>query len=277
MSKLKEILLIIPISFFPFCLISQNYMNIAEMKEIVNKINSDSKFTKNSHIKSIEGYYKKRGKDSILISSKLFDKNGNLLESQSRRFNKIKDIDHRYYFYDSLNKRVEEYSIISFTSSNFKHDYLKYNYDSKGEIISILDGDGFNDITFYPYQSLKPIHDSSIVKTDSLGKLIYEIFYDNITSDNDTIITTEKHEYFYSSEHKLYEEKTYLSNVLYKIRKFNSEGKEIEELNFKNKRNKLQSQQKWVYKDGLLIQYINLRKNGKTKNTVNYYYSFFTR
>lgn len=92
-------------------------MEVDEMREIVEDVEKERQIMNLNKVVSVKGYRIDGKNDSTLINWKKFDTNGNLIEMMNHRFRKFKDTDHRFFFYDSLNRRIKEYSILSYTEN----------------------------------------------------------------------------------------------------------------------------------------------------------------
>lgn len=258
-------------------LLSQsNLMEIGEMKEIVEDIEKERQQMYLNKIASIKGYKIKGKSDSTLINWKQFDSNGNLIENLTHRFRRFKDTDHRYFFYDSLNRRVKEFSIVSFTE-NFKHDYVKYQYDSTGQISEMFKVIEADKIEVYRCQTRKVSHDSTSITNNTNGTLNSVTFFDYPELNEDSMSITETHNYHYSENGSLVSEDIYLSGKLWRQIYYNSIGAMIERIEYdtRSKREKILFHNKWVYgQNGLLIEYLNLKKSGKPKTCIRYHYQY---
>ncbi|MFT6981450.1 MAG: hypothetical protein ACJAUD_000213 [Crocinitomicaceae bacterium] len=251
-------------------------MKLEEMERIVTEIESDRNRVKKNKVLSMSAFRINNKNDSTLISSIQYDPNGNLIETMTHRFRKFKDIDNRYYSYDSLNKRLEEYSILSF-SEGFKHNYLKYSYDSIQHISSIVKGSGFENIQFYPYQTQQVIHDSSQITKNTNGTIKSAVYFDYPELNRDSMSIQETHEYHYLENGLLLSEDIYLSGVLWRQIYYNSTGYMIERFEYdtRSKQKKVLFHSKWIYnQSGLLLTYLRLKKSGKKKNCVQYHYEY---
>lgn len=251
-------------------------MGVGEMDEIVNTIEAERKFIDKNNIISVKAFKIKNDKDSTLILSKIYDQNGNLTESIDYHFTKDENYEHRYFFYDSLNKRLEEYSELSFTE-NFKSNYIKYYYDSTERIISIEKGIGFENIKFHPQQSLKIYYDSIRVIENIDGSVNSKTYFDYLESNKNPRLLIETHKYKYSEEGVLEFEEVYLNGKLWQKRAYDSFGNNIESIYFKtNRRNKkIEFHDKSLYDErGVQMQLLRLGKNGKIKNRKMFYYQY---
>lgn len=260
----------------PILFCQLNLMEIDEMKEIVEDIEKERQKMHLNKVASIEGYRIKGKRDSTLINWKRFDSNGNLIENLTHRFRRFKDTDHRYFFYDSLNRRVKEFSILSFTE-NFKHDYIIYQYDSTGQISEMFKVIEADKIEVYPCQTRKVIHDSTSIINNTNGTLNSVTYFDYPELNEDSMSITETHKHHYSENGLLVSEDIYLTGNLWRQIQYNSNGEMIERIEYDthSKREKVLFHNMWVYgQNGLLIEYLNLKKSGKPKTCIRYHYQY---
>lgn len=260
----------------PILFCQSNLMNLEEIRSIVDEIDSNRIEMYKNKVVSIYGYSIDSKNDSTLVSSKHFDLNGNLIKSIAHRFRRFQDFDIRYFFYDSLNKRIEEYSILSF-AEDFKHDHIKYQYDSTGQITAMFKVNESNNIEIYPCQSRKVIHDSIYIKNNANGTLDNVTYFDYPEFNENSKSITEKHKYNYSDNGLLVTKDIYLTGKLWRKIQYNSDGVMIEsiEYNTRSKREKVLFCSKWIYnQSGLLIKYLSLNKSGKIKICIRYHYEY---